>query len=615
MKFSIDKWNNLRDPKFEIIKLKSFKELGIKPKVALVVVNDIEKKAVLTLLRTFLNTKKKYQVRTDKHTYYVGMFGVYPVVVVVSGMGIDGPYDATLSVNDAIEDWNVNVVIAVGVAMGLKKDKQVLGDVLVSSSIQNYDKKKVSNGKTIERSMRPIASCNLLDRFSNCDDWNFYTEQNRKVKIHSGLIITGGTLVNDRNLTSRLKKRFSDAIGNEMEASGVWAASEQKKVHWIIVKGICDWGIEKTDDAQPLAASAAVSLCKHILKTESSLGGLVKNNNNSNSKQVKINSLKLYYLRTERNLSTSELSKKTGIPEHRIIVLEAFNTSNIKYNFSEFPECTSKELVKLEKVLCNGGRILAVKNNPMDYMGYLLSHYYKNKLEICYNDIKAIVFDFDGTLTKHQNTLHSTWERIWLKLGYTLDDCLQLHKQYSLKNITHQQWCDKTCERFRSKGMTRNTLKEVSCEMSLIDAVIPTLKLIKKNNIHLYIASGSIRDVIEDVIGKDNVYLFEEIKANHMEFNKLGELTRIIGTKYDFQGKAEFVQKIASQLDINPCNILFVGNSNNDQMAYQSGAVTLCVNPHLTDPHDNQKWNNVIYQMNSLREILNYLDPAFLYDR
>ena len=75
------------------------------------------------------------------------MFSVYPVVVVVSGMGIDGPYDATLSVNDAIEDWNVNVVIAVGVAMGLKKDKLVLGDVLVSSSIQNYDKKKVSNGK------------------------------------------------------------------------------------------------------------------------------------------------------------------------------------------------------------------------------------------------------------------------------------------------------------------------------------------------------------------------------------------------------------------------------------------------------------------------------------
>ena len=121
------------------------------------------------------------------------MFGVYPVVVVVSGMGIDGSYDATLSVNDAIEDWNVNVVIAVGVAMGLKKDKQVLGDVLVSSSIQNYDKKKVSNGKTIERSMRPVASCNLLDRFSNCDDWNFYTEQNRKVKIHSGLFkkVTG----------------------------------------------------------------------------------------------------------------------------------------------------------------------------------------------------------------------------------------------------------------------------------------------------------------------------------------------------------------------------------------------------------------------------------------
>lgn len=612
MKFSIDNWNSLGIPKFELIQLKSFKKLGIKPKIALVVVNDIEKKAVLTSLRTFSNTKKKYQVMTDKHTYYVGMLGVYPVVVVVSGMGIDGPSDATLSVNDTIEVWNVNVVIAVGVAMGLKKEQQNLGDVLVSSSIQNYNKKKVSNGRIIERSMRPAASFKLLDRFSNCDNWNFCTEQNRKVKIHSGLIITGGTLVNDRNVTSQLRKRFPDAIGNEMEASGVWAASEQKKVHWIIVKGICDWGIGKTDDAQPLAASAAVSLCKHILKAESSLKGLVKDGNNSNSKQVKINSLKLYYLRTDRNLSTSELSQQTGIPEHRIIALEAFNTSNIRYDFSEFPECTSKELIKLEKVLCDDRRILAIKNSPMDYMGYLLSHYYKNKLEICYNDVKAIVFDFDGTLTKHQNTLHSTWERIWLKLGYTLDDCSLLHKQYSLKKITHQQWCDITCDKFKLKGMTRNTLTEVSSEMSMIDGVIPTLKQLKKNNLHLYIASGSIRDVIEDVIGKDNIYLFEEIKANHMEFNKLGELRRIIGTKYDFQGKAEFVRKIALQLDINPCNILFVGNSNNDQMAYQSGAVTLCVNPHLTDPHDNQKWNNVIYQMNNLREILNFLSLDFI---
>ena len=59
-------------------------------------------------------------------------------------MGIDGPRDATLSINEAIRAWKVNVVIAIGVAMGLKHKSQKLGDVLVSQTIQNYNKTLVS---------------------------------------------------------------------------------------------------------------------------------------------------------------------------------------------------------------------------------------------------------------------------------------------------------------------------------------------------------------------------------------------------------------------------------------------------------------------------------------
>lgn len=82
---------------------------------------------------------------------------------------------------------------------------------------------------------------------------------------------------------------------------------------------------------------------------------------------------------------------------------------------------------------------------------------------------------------------------------------------------------------------------------------------------------------------------------------------KIIGTEYDFDGKHEFVERIAKSLNINPCSVLFVGNSNNDQLAYKSGAVTLCVNPVLTNPHDIKAWNNTIYDMQNLNEILPYL--------
>lgn len=607
-KFSYTKWYKLCEPSFKEIDFFQLKRLSIKPLIALAVVNDIEKKTVLSSLKSFPKTNKKYKVVHNKQTYYLGLFGLYPSVVVQSGMGIDGPMDATLTINETIKVWKINVVIAIGVAMGLKKEKQHLGDVLVSRTILNYNKNKVVPKGQINRSPQPVASVSLCDRFKNCTNWQYYDEHDKKCCVHLGLIITGGSVVNDPKLTRQLSKKYPDAIGNEMEASGVWAASEREGVHWIIVKGICDWGEEKTDDYQPLAASAAVSLCKHIFKSPRALFGIKKKNiSKLVSNRVKINSLKLYYLRADKGITTQQLALKTGISEIKLKELESFNASALKFDHSEFPECTLNEIKKIEKVICDGRRILSIENTSKDYMGYLLSYYFKRKLKQKYTEIKAIVFDFDGTLTKNHNR-YSTWQKIWLKLGYTIKDCNDLHERFSQNEFSHQEWCNKTCEKFQAKAMTNRILSEVADEISMIEGSIPTLKKLHDNNIHLFIASGSIRDVIVKVIGEKNVHLFEEIKANRMEFDKNGRLKRIIGTKYDFKGKRDFVEKVAQTLDINTCNILFIGNSNNDQLAYKSGAVTLCVNPDLTDPQDKKIWHNAIYEMQNLNEIMSYVD-------
>ncbi|AHF13608.1 HAD family hydrolase [Bacteroides uniformis] len=607
--FNQAKWDKLCEPSFKEIDFSQLNRLPIKPLIALAVVNEIEKKAVLSSLKSIPKTNKKYKVVYKKQTYYLGLFGLYPSVVVQSGMGIDGPMDATLTIHETIQTWKINVVVAIGVAMGLKPGKHHLGDVLVSQTILNYNKNKVIPNSQINRSVRPMSSIPLFDRFKNRTNWQYYDENNRKCNVHLGLIITGGSVVDDPELALKLSKEYPDAIGNEMEASGVWAASEREDVHWIVVKGICDWGMGKTDDYQPLAASAAVSLCKQIFKSKTALSGIVKNNNTpkSTSNRVKVNSLKLYYYRLENNITTQQLALKTGISEIKLKKLESFNASALKFDHSEFPECTLNEIRKIERVICNGRRILRIENTSKDYMGYLLSYYFKGKLKQKYTGIKAIVFDFDGTLTKNHDR-YSTWQKIWLKLGYTVNDCNELHERFSQNEFSHQEWCNKTCEKFQEKGMTNRILSEVANEISLIEGTIPTLKKMNDNNIHLFIASGSIRDVIIKVIGENNVHLFEEIKANRMEFDKNGRLKRIIGTKYDFDGKRDFVEKVAQALDINTCNILFVGNSNNDQLAYQSGAVTLCVNPDLTDPQNKKIWHNAIYEMQNLNEIMSYVD-------
>lgn len=621
--FNKDKWFNKKCSTFREISFNEFKGYKITPKIALITANNIERDAVLKEMSNLTETPSgKYSIIHKTQTYYVARFGNFPVVMLKLGaMGTNEPSAATLSVQDLITIWKPSIIIAVGVAMGMKPNSQKLGDVLVSKYIFNYNINKMTDDSVIDRSPRPIASVTLHDRFVNCINWKFYREDGSQCKIHSGLIITGGSLVNQSDFTNKLRNKYRDAVGNEMEATGIWAACEKLKKDWIIVKGICDWGENKVDDFQPLAAAAAVSLCKKVLNNENALDGIVKTTSTKqtsltrNTTNTRINSLKLYYQRSQRGMSTQELAAKSKIQEVRIIEMESFKIDRLPFDVSYFPQCTLTEIQKLERVLYYGRKMLEVdmknKDKDKEFMGYLLSYYYKNKLEKKFNGIKAVVFDFDGTLTRSNINKKSTWQRIWVKLGYTVNECNELHLKFSRNEISHQEWCDLTCRKFRDKGMSKNTLKEIASEINLVEGCIPVLKKIKDENIFLYITSGSIQDVIKDVIGQENISLFEEIQSNRMEFEHNGLLKRIIGTKFDFKGKCSFIEKVANELNIKPYEILFVGNSNNDELAYISGAITLCVNPHETNPHVANVWNNIIYEMKNLKEILPYIGQSF----
>lgn len=219
--------------------------------------------------------------------------------------------------------------------------------------------------------------------------------------------------------------------------------------------------------------------------------------------------------------------------------------------------------------------------------------------------IQAVVFDFDGTLTKTKS--RTTWEALWELLGYDVQECRNLHRQYDKGDFTHQEWCNKTAEKFIEKGLTRQKVLEFSKQIKLTTGCRKALQSIKEKNIKLYIVSGSIKEIIENVLGNTHSF-FTEISANEFVFDtQTSVLNKIIGTKYDFEGKANYIKHIANRLEISTSDILFVGNSNNDVWAYQSGAKTLCINPTLTNYHDNTIWHNTIVECENLMEILPYI--------
>lgn len=316
------------------------------------------------------------------------------------------------------------------------------------------------------------------------------------------------------------------------------------------------------------------------------------------------------------NVSVDSVRQYSGrrktMPDNINSLCELFKAKIEKLNDTD----KKKLLTDLQKSLSNAFE--DVKCDKIgQYVCAMLKQCYSNeKSKITYSvdfpncykstgHIQAVIFDFDGTLTKTK--LRTTWESLWEILGYDVQECRTLHRQYDKGNLTHQEWCDKTAEKFIEKKLTRQQVLEFAKQIKLVAGCKKTLQAIKDRNIKLYIVSGSIKEIIENVLGSTHS-LFTEIKANEFIFDiQTSILNKIIGTEYDFIGKANYIKCIANRLGIATSDILFIGNSNNDVWAYQSGAKTLCINPTGTNYHDDTIWHDAIVECKNLSEILPFI--------
>jgi HAD superfamily phosphoserine phosphatase-like hydrolase len=321
-----------------------------------------------------------------------------------------------------------------------------------------------------------------------------------------------------------------------------------------------------------------------------------------------VNGYKLYYFRTNRRLSIHALSQATGVPTSTINDLEHVKVT------AEAPECfksiSRASMSRLEHSLGAVGRLEygQVDDLLASYiMYYNVNHKPRqgsttNTAPEGAPDTKAVVFDFGGTLTKTQ-TPYSTWEKMWLAVGYGLDDAGHLLRLFRANKISHQDWCDQTCVKLRDRAFSRQHMREIMKTIQPVEGLHTTLKRLHDDGIRLYIVSGSVREIIASVL-KESLGLFTEVKANDISYDRDGLIERIRGHHFDFEGKATFLRRVSEELRCRPLEVLFVGNSLNDTWASESGARTLCVNPSNVDFTDTTIWNDYISEMKTLEEIL-----------
>ena len=221
---------------------------------------------------------------------------------------------------------------------------------------------------------------------------------------------------------------------------------------------------------------------------------------------------------------------------------------------------------------------------------------------------KAVIFDYDGTLTF--GDYNNIFKSLYRVLGYPTDRNSAYYQDFVRFiefRLDYEEWVKINEEDFRNGGLTKEIFDSVTENIKLIKVLEKTLKTLHKTGVKLYILSGNFIYAIRKTLGKLADY-FTEISANEVYFNEDGSLSHLVATKFDFDGKPKFIEKVIAELGVLPEEICFVGNGANDVFAYQSGAKTICLNPVDADEDNAEKWTYVIKETKTIEKILDCID-------
>lgn len=219
---------------------------------------------------------------------------------------------------------------------------------------------------------------------------------------------------------------------------------------------------------------------------------------------------------------------------------------------------------------------------------------------------KAVIFDFDGTLTK-PHRLPNSWARIWDRI-----DCNDIDQKYywQYKNgeITYEEWFTLCFECFKEKGVSASDFIAIASEIELIDYIEEYFKFLSDNHIKIYILSGGVGNIIEYKVSHLRKYI-TSLQADTFLLDENGNLCEVDNSACKVGNKEKFVNAIMDEFGLDKDEVVFIGNGSNDECVCKTGVKTICINPD-SDVHaeDRKIWTATIYNCKDIRETLKFID-------
>ncbi|MEU4236394.1 hypothetical protein [Actinoplanes sp. NPDC026619] len=263
------RWRNRFRQARKDLMYQAIERMATAPTVAIVVVNEIESRAVEDAFAARSPGSAPVPGRAGtKAVTRLGTLGGANVVLAQSEQGTVGAGSMPWTVDNVIKQLDPAFLVLTGVCYGLNSrvidgGDQEIGDVVVATQLRAVEHRKVTTGAggspyEIIRGPSPETASDLLSHAR-------VAARGRAPAIHFGPVLSLNTLVNDATERARLRALGEEAEAGEMEATGMYAAAAQAKCDWILVKGISDWGVGKTDNDQAAAARNAADFVTDLI--------------------------------------------------------------------------------------------------------------------------------------------------------------------------------------------------------------------------------------------------------------------------------------------------------------------------------------------------------------
>lgn len=217
------------------------------------------------LLETFkVKENNKVDSIDNRFTYYLFSLPTKKrnISIVISFInGKSGNIESALCTSYFFKNWNPKFMCLLGIAAGIE-NKVKIGDVVIPYKVHDITIKSYSKSEFNNRANTYTLSDEINEMIKtapNDHTFNF--------SVKDGSLGTDNILIKDSLYFDKyLYPIDEECRGCEMESAGFIRTCKIEETPWLVLRGISDFGKDKVDDSQTIAAKNACLTLKYFLE-------------------------------------------------------------------------------------------------------------------------------------------------------------------------------------------------------------------------------------------------------------------------------------------------------------------------------------------------------------